>query len=164
MHTRPFSLVFLLAGVALFPSGCATLLHSDHQSIRIFSEPGEAKVVVDDRFHLTTAGTVNLSRFTDHIAVIEKDGYEPVWAIGTGHAASPKQIDAVHRTIRACVARKWGRRTADRLRILYGGSVKPDNIVDFLGSVEIDGALVGSACLNPRSFARIIARTQLVKQ
>jgi triosephosphate isomerase len=90
--------------------------------------------------------------------------YEPVWAIGTGHAASPKQIDAVHRTIRACFARTWGRRAADRLRILYGGSVKPDNIVDFLGTAEIDGALVGSACLDPKSFARIIARTQSVQQ
>jgi triosephosphate isomerase len=95
-----------------------------------------------------------------HVAV----AYEPVWAIGTGHAASPKQIDVVHRTIRACVARKWGRPAADRLRILYGGSVKPDNIADFLGSPEIDGALVGSACLDPRSFARIIAKTQSVKQ
>ena len=90
--------------------------------------------------------------------------YEPVWAIGTGHAASPKQIDAVHRTIRSCVARTWGRPTADRLRILYGGSVKPDNILDFLGTAEVDGALVGSACLNPQSFARIIAQTQSVKQ
>ena len=90
--------------------------------------------------------------------------YEPVWAIGTGHAASPTQIDVVHRTIRACIARKWGRLTADRLRILYGGSVKPDNIVDFLGTSEIDGALVGSACLNPQSFARIIAQTQTVMQ
>ena len=78
MHTRPLSCAALLAGTALLLSSCATLLHSDHQSVRIFSEPGEAKVTIDDRFHLTTAGTVNLSRFTDHIAVIEKDGYEPV--------------------------------------------------------------------------------------
>jgi len=77
MHIRPLSLIFLLAGVALFSSSCATMLHSDHQSVRIFSEPGEAKVTMDDRFHLTTAGTVNLSRLADHIAVIEKDGYEP---------------------------------------------------------------------------------------
>jgi hypothetical protein len=76
MRHRPLSLS-LLAGIALFSSSCATLLHSDHQSVRIFSEPGEAKVVVDDRFHLTTAGTVSLSRLTDHIAVFEKDGYEP---------------------------------------------------------------------------------------
>jgi hypothetical protein len=68
----------LLAGAALLLSGCASLLHSDHQSVRIFSDPGEAKVVIDGRFHLTTAGTVNLSRFTDHTAVIEKEGYEPM--------------------------------------------------------------------------------------
>lgn len=53
------------------------MINSDHQSVRIFSTPAEAKVIVDDRFHLTTVGTVNLSRFTDHTAVIEKDGYEP---------------------------------------------------------------------------------------
>ena len=76
MH-RPFSFASLLAGLALLLSSCATMLHSDHQSVRIFSAPGEAKVVIDDRFHLTTAGTVNLSRFTDHTAVIEKEGYEP---------------------------------------------------------------------------------------
>lgn len=77
---RTFSLhgIALLAGTSLLLSSCATLLHSDHQSVRIFSEPGEAKVTVDDRFHLTTAGTVNLSRFIDHTAVIEKEGYEPV--------------------------------------------------------------------------------------
>jgi hypothetical protein len=78
MRTRSFSFALPLAGLALLLPGCATLMHSDHQSVRIFSEPGEAKVVVDDRFHLTTAGTVNLSRFTDHTAVIEKEGYEPV--------------------------------------------------------------------------------------
>lgn len=77
MHTRPFSLAFLLAGTALLLSSCATLLHDNHQSVRIFSTPGEAQVTVDGLFHLTTAGTVNLSRLTDHIAVIEKDGYEP---------------------------------------------------------------------------------------
>jgi hypothetical protein len=70
--------IALLAGTSLLLSGCASLLHSNHQSVRIFSEPSEARVVVDDRIHLTTAGTVNLSRFTDHMAVIEKDGYEPV--------------------------------------------------------------------------------------
>jgi hypothetical protein len=78
MRTRSFSFALPLAGLALLLPGCATLMHSDHQSVRIFSEPGEARVVIDDRFHLTTAGTVNLSRFTDHTAVIEKEGYEPV--------------------------------------------------------------------------------------
>ena len=78
MHTRPLPAALLLTGTALLLSSCATLMNSDHQSVRIFSTPGEAKVVIDDRFHLTTAGTVNLSRFTDHTAVIEKEGYEPV--------------------------------------------------------------------------------------
>ena len=78
MRMRPtLSTASLLAGIVLL-SGCATHLHSNHQSVRIFSTPGEAKVVVDDRIHLTTAGTVNLSRQADHIAVIEKEGYEPV--------------------------------------------------------------------------------------
>lgn len=76
MHAR--SRIILLAGLSLVLSSCATLLHSDHQSVRIFSTPGEAKVVVDGRIHLITAGTVNLSRFEDHTAVIEKEGYEPV--------------------------------------------------------------------------------------
>ena len=95
-----------------------------------------------------------------HVAI----AYEPVWAIGTGQAATPEQIDAVHRTIRSRIARAWGRRAADGLRILYGGSVNPDNILGFLDSAEVDGELVGGACLDPRSFARIIARTQSVKQ
>lgn len=70
--------ILLLAGLSLALSSCATLLHSDHQSVRIFSTPSEAKVVVDGRFHFMTAGTVNLSRFEDHTALIEKVGYEPV--------------------------------------------------------------------------------------
>ncbi|HYM37965.1 MAG TPA: hypothetical protein VES96_06165 [Nitrospiraceae bacterium] len=78
MRALPSSCITLLTGASLLLSGCASILHSDHQSVRIFSEPGEAKVVVDDRFHLTTVGTVNLSRFSDHTAVFEKEGYEPV--------------------------------------------------------------------------------------
>ncbi len=78
MRTGSLHGIALQAGMSLLLSGCASVLHSDHQSVRIFSEPGEARVIVDDRFHLTTAGTVNLSRFTDHTAVIEKEGYEPV--------------------------------------------------------------------------------------
>jgi hypothetical protein len=78
MHIRSLPAASLLAGTALLLSGCASLLNSDHQSVRIFSTPGEARVTVDGRVHLTTAGTVSLSRLTDHTAVIEKDGYEPV--------------------------------------------------------------------------------------
>lgn len=89
--------------------------------------------------------------------------YEPIWAIGTGNAASPAQIHTVHTTIRACLANQWGARAADRARILYGGSVNPDNVTAFLESPEVDGALVGSACLNPQTFAKIISRAQSVK-
>ena len=78
MYTRPFSFALPLAGLALLLSGCASWIHSNPQSVRIFSTPSEARVVVDDRVHVTTTATVNLSRFTDHTAVIEKDGYEPV--------------------------------------------------------------------------------------
>lgn len=78
MHALSRSRVMLLAALSLALSSCATLLHSDHQSVRIFSTPSEAKVVVDGRIHVMTAGTVNLSRFEDHTAVIEKEGYEPV--------------------------------------------------------------------------------------
>ncbi|MFM7840969.1 MAG: triose-phosphate isomerase, partial [Nitrospira sp.] len=84
--------------------------------------------------------------------------YEPVWAIGTGIAASPEHIHAVHLTIRACLVKKWGARVANRMRILYGGSVNPDNVVAFVQSPEVDGVLVGGACLDPRTFAKIVRR------
>ena len=86
--------------------------------------------------------------------------YEPVWAIGTGNAASPAQIHTAHTTIRTCLAKKWGARAADRIRILYGGSVNTDNVTAFLESPEVDGALVGNACLDPRTFAKIVHRAQ----
>ena len=89
--------------------------------------------------------------------------YEPVWAIGTGQAASPEHIHTMHTAIRDWLATKWGARAASRLRILYGGSVNPDNVIAFLESPEVDGALVGSACLNPRTFAKIVTRAQLLK-
>ena len=82
--------------------------------------------------------------------------YEPVWAIGTGRAATPQQAVPVHRAIRRIVGELVGPEAAQRLRILYGGSVTPQNIADFLSCEEIDGALVGGACLDPLSFATLI--------
>jgi triosephosphate isomerase len=82
--------------------------------------------------------------------------YEPVWAIGTGKNATPRQAEDVHRHIRALVAKQFGSTTADGLVIQYGGSVKPENAKDLLGQADIDGALVGGACLNPDSFTAII--------
>jgi triosephosphate isomerase (TIM) len=86
--------------------------------------------------------------------------YEPVWAIGTGRAATTDQAIAVHRIIRAFVAKGWGQEAAARIRILYGGSVTPQNAESLLNTEEIDGALIGGACLKSDSFATIVAAAQ----
>jgi len=82
--------------------------------------------------------------------------YEPVWAIGTGSVASPDQVSDAHRIIRREVAARVGEQVADVIRVIYGGSVKPDNIAGLMAQPEIDGALVGGASLNPQTFAAII--------
>ncbi|MBI3696133.1 MAG: triose-phosphate isomerase [Acidobacteria bacterium] len=82
--------------------------------------------------------------------------YEPVWAIGTGRTATPEIAAEAHRLIRDCAARRFGATAAENLRILYGGSVKPDNIRGLMARPEIDGALVGGASLDPRSMASIV--------
>jgi len=82
--------------------------------------------------------------------------YEPVWAIGTGHTATPEIAAAVHQFVRHCAAEHFAPGAASSLRILYGGSVKPDNIQGLLAQVELDGVLVGGASLDPVSFAKIV--------
>jgi triosephosphate isomerase len=82
--------------------------------------------------------------------------YEPVWAIGTGRNATPEQAEEVHRFLRECLARWYGSATADAIRILYGGSVKPANIDELMAQPDIDGALVGGASLEAESFARLV--------
>jgi len=82
--------------------------------------------------------------------------YEPVWAIGTGKTATPEIAVDAHKIIRAEVAKLLGADVAAAIRILYGGSVKPDNATSLIGQEEIDGALVGGASLKPDSFAAIV--------
>jgi triosephosphate isomerase len=82
--------------------------------------------------------------------------YEPIWAIGTGRTATPDDAQAVCALIRSTVAAKTDGDTAGAVRIQYGGSVKPDNIVDLMGQADIDGALVGGASLDADDFARIV--------
>jgi len=83
--------------------------------------------------------------------------YEPVWAIGTGKTATPQQANEVHLFIRELVAKKFSTVVAENLIIQYGGSVKPDNAGELLSQKDIDGALIGGACLKADSFLSIIA-------
>jgi triosephosphate isomerase len=82
--------------------------------------------------------------------------YEPVWAIGTGKTATPEMAAGAHRAIRGAVRAKFGDEAGEAIRILYGGSVKPDNIRTLMAQPEIDGVLVGGASLDPVSFASIV--------
>ena len=86
--------------------------------------------------------------------------YEPVWAIGTGKNATPDEADEAHRHIRSRLRQWFGGSPADVCRILYGGSVKPENIRDLIGLPDVDGALVGGASLDIRSFHEIVTRAR----
>lgn len=105
---------------------------------------------------IETQITGGLSGFTEgdfsHIVI----AYEPVWAIGTGKTASDAQAQEVHAFIRQLIARLFGQAVADAVRILYGGSVKPDNVKGLMSQPDIDGALVGGASLKAESFAAIV--------
>ena len=84
--------------------------------------------------------------------------YEPVWAIGTGRTATPRQANEVHTFIRQLLSDIYSEDIAHRVRILYGGSVKPDSISALMAEPEIDGALVGGASLDAQSFSEIVQR------
>ena len=106
---------------------------------------------------------VLVAQFTNGIAGLNEMqfariviAYEPVWAIGTGKVATPDMAADAHRTIRAQVEMKYGAAAAQAVRILYGGSVKPDNVKGLMARPEIDGALVGGASLDAISFASLV--------
>lgn len=82
--------------------------------------------------------------------------YEPVWAIGTGRTATPELATECHACLRRLAKERYGAETASALRIMYGGSVRPDNIAALMAQEEIDGALVGGASLDAESFASIV--------
>jgi triosephosphate isomerase len=102
-------------------------------------------------------------QFADGIAKLTPEqfakvviAYEPVWAIGTGKTATPEIAETTHKFIRSEAAKKFGADAAAKLRILYGGSVKPDNTKTLMGQEDIDGTLVGGASLDPESFSKIV--------
>jgi triosephosphate isomerase len=86
--------------------------------------------------------------------------YEPVWAIGTGETASSEQVDLAHRTVRKWLVQRFGDEAANLVRILYGGSVKPDNAKELMGIDSVDGLLVGGASLQAETFLPIIEYDQ----
>lgn len=113
-------------------------------------ESGNTAAVLVRQFEKGIAG-LNEHQFAK-IAI----AYEPVWAIGTGKTATPDMAADAHRTIRAEAAKKFGKAAGDAVRILYGGSVKPDNTKSLMAQPEIDGVLVGGASLDAISFASIV--------
>lgn len=117
-------------------------------------ESGRTETIVTGQL---TAGLSGLT--TQDLAAVTI-AYEPVWAIGTGRAATTEQAVAVHQAIRNCVAQAWNSETAAGMRILYGGSVTPQNAESLLTADAIDGALVGGACLKTESFATIVLAAQ----
>lgn len=112
-------------------------------------ERGKAEEVVGKQVRESLAGLTASELSLILIA------YEPIWAIGTGRTATPEAADDMHQSIRATLRAAWGGVSND-IRILYGGSVKPDNIKSLMAKPDIDGALVGGASLEADSFARIV--------
>jgi triosephosphate isomerase len=123
-------------------------------------------VCVGERLEERESGKTNSvleEQFRDGIAELTPEqfariviAYEPVWAIGTGKTATPEIAEEAHAHIRALVNSKYGDNAASNLRILYGGSVKPDNAKTLMAQADIDGVLVGGASLDPASFAAIV--------
>jgi triosephosphate isomerase len=113
-------------------------------------DAGEAETVVETQLEKDLAG---LGPAQVRLLVI---AYEPIWAIGTGRTATSAQAQEMCAFIRRTVARLYDADAADRLRVQYGGSVKPENAAEILNKEDVDGALVGGASLDPDDFAGII--------
>lgn len=127
----------------LIPVFCIGETLEDREKNQTFS-------VLDKQMEM---GLIGFSAETLHPLVL---AYEPVWAIGTGKTATNEQAQEVHAYLRQWIEKKFGALLAKSIRILYGGSVKPDNIQGLMAMPDIDGALVGGASLEPESFTKIV--------
>ena len=116
-------------------------------------EAGDTLAVLDRQVK------VGLDGLTGDVIAALVIAYEPVWAIGTGKNATTAEAGEAHAHIRSRLRQWFGGAPADRCRILYGGSVKPENIRELIGLPDVDGALVGGASLEVRSFAEIVTRS-----
>ncbi len=160
-------------------SGCTHVIIGHSERRQHFGEAGprlakKVRAVVEAGMHVIycVGETLDEREFGQTQKVVERQleevvasdipadllvvAYEPVWAIGTGKTATPDQAQEVHAFIRSKLATIYGRSLADSIRILYGGSVKPGNAASLLAQPDIDGALVGGACLVADDFAAII--------
>ncbi|MFL6501371.1 MAG: triose-phosphate isomerase [Candidatus Udaeobacter sp.] len=113
-------------------------------------DKGDVEKILSMQLRGSLAGLTPIQLQEDVIA------YEPVWAIGTGRNATPQQAQEAHAFIRHVLGEMTDETTAERVRIQYGGSVKPENARELMSQADIDGALVGGASLDPRSFAQIV--------
>jgi triosephosphate isomerase len=120
------------------------------------NEAGLTAEVVTKQLRLALVGIDDLSKMI--IA------YEPIWAIGTGRAATGEQANQTISLIRRTISKLYGERVAQDLRILYGGSVTADNATEFMQQPEIDGALVGGASLKADQFLSIVKQTSEIRQ
>ncbi len=116
-------------------------------------EEGKAKSVVRTQLQSSLEG-VDGGDITNVIIA-----YEPVWAIGTGKTATPEQAEEVHAFIRSELAEFYGKQAAESIRILYGGSVKPENVTDLMKQPNIDGGLIGGASLKAESFIQLVQKS-----
>jgi triosephosphate isomerase len=166
-----------VSGPMIGASGCSYVIVGHSERRRYFGETNESvlkKMVAALDAGLTpivcvgerewkNAETVLTEQFRDAIGALS-DGqfdkiiiaYEPVWAIGTGKTATPETAADAHRLIRDQAHRRFGAEAASNVRILYGGSVKPENAKSLMAEPEIDGLLVGTASLDPVRFAAIV--------
>ena len=170
-----------ISGPMLKAAGCQWVIVGHSERRQYFGETDETVlkrtvaaldagllpiVCVGEKLEEREAGqtaAVLMTQFSGGIAPLSPDqfgriaiAYEPVWAIGTGKTATPEMAADAHRMIREQAAAAFGEAAANALRILYGGSVKPDNVKGLMSQPQIDGALVGGASLDPVSFSAIV--------
>jgi triosephosphate isomerase len=170
-----------ISGAMLVAAGCSSVIIGHSERRQFFGETDETVlkrtlaalesglqpiVCVGERLEEREAGGTNAvleTQFREGVSKLTPEqfaqvviAYEPVWAIGTGKTATPDMAADAHRALRGLVEAAYGKAAAAAVRVLYGGSVKPDNVKGLMAKTEIDGALVGGASLEAVSFASIV--------